>query len=377
MKTNICSTTLLSILLNSGAEASNATSSGFISNTAKYFKGRIQEYADNADQVSLVAVSITNYPSINIAPWLEPSSYTDEEREEIVYQVLEQASGAGSFNIVGHNITREVLDRIESSTSDFFSESVDYKKQFAAQSNANDVGVRVGKGPGYTQMHEEAFGKMYYKSTNPYENISDMREGYKFLYPSSEANVKAPDYFQESMDEFMEMVQPIQLALSMIITSALNLAKGQELPLRFFNQDEESDTTMGVLKTQRYSALPSEYDDATKLLPHIDSACISLLYSSEKGLEEIRDNRWVSVPIDKERGELHVNIGQILEIWSNGLFTGNIHRVSNNCQKNRISLAYFRADLDGKSVVPVCKEGEVARFAETSALQHFKQYTEA
>jgi isopenicillin N synthase-like dioxygenase len=50
---------------------------------------------------------------------------------------------------------------------------------------------------------------------------------------------------------------------------------------------------------------------------------------------------WVPVPPRTETGALIVNIGDMLERWSNGLFRSTVHRVVSSGQRERYSAPFF------------------------------------
>ena len=78
-----------------------------------------------------------------------------------------------------------------------------------------------------------------------------------------------------------------------------------------------------------------------------------------------------------KKNELHVNIGQVYTMVSNGLFQHNIHRVSKGATKDRISFPYFTSQginsEVGAGMSPVCSDGELAKFPQVSAVSHLRQ----
>ena len=158
------------------------------------------------------------YPSIDISPWVDPSSYTVEDRLEVTQQVLSQAMSSGSFNIIGHNVSVELLDQIVTSTQQFFDHE---KEQYKSVGNAF---------AGYTANQQEKLGSNVYKTEDTLESKGDLREIYGLTYPPKHPeNIAAPSYFQNPLNDFIEQLQPIDIALSKIFTAALSLAKGVDL----------------------------------------------------------------------------------------------------------------------------------------------------
>nr|GEZ19374.1 non-heme dioxygenase N-terminal domain-containing protein [Tanacetum cinerariifolium] len=58
-----------------------------------------------------------------------------------------------------------------------------------------------------------------------------------------------------------------------------------------------------------------------------------------EGLQLLRDNQWIGVPIVCDA--LTINVGDQMEIMSNGIFKSPVHRVLVNSKKERMTLAMF------------------------------------
>ena len=74
---------------------------------------------------------------------------------------------------------------------------------------------------------------------------------------------------------------------------------------------------------------------------HTDYECFTILHQGGPGLEVLNpDNQWVeAAPLE---GTFTVNIGDLLETWTNGRFKATLHRVANNGAE-RYSLPFFVA----------------------------------
>lgn len=329
-----------------------------------YFPQKTRQIVEAANNISTKAVSIDEYPTIDISPWLN-SSYTDSERRNVVLQVLEQATGAGSFNIVGHEVPINLLNRLESSAAQFFrGETIATKNGYIIQT--------PGSQTGYIPFANEALSIIH--QTDHALELSDLRELYSVIYPPSyHTNIVAPDYFQIAMNEYMDILQSVENALESIMSQALTISKGVEVDLH-----EDYPLSTGLLKVSHYTKQSSEYDGANKLLAHSDWSSMTILYAQQDGLEEIRDGRWVNVPMNK--GELHVSIGELYTVWSNELFTNNIHRVSSQAVDDRLSFAYFfgQGQKEGSRYMkPIVAATEVPKFPIWSTLTQMATYSEA
>ncbi|CAO2837834.1 unnamed protein product [Amaranthus hypochondriacus] len=75
--------------------------------------------------------------------------------------------------------------------------------------------------------------------------------------------------------------------------------------------------------------------------PHADGVTMTFLLQDKEveGLQVLKDDQWFRVPIVPHA--IFVNVGDMLEIMSNGILKSPIHRVVTNSEKERITLAMF------------------------------------
>jgi isopenicillin N synthase-like dioxygenase len=101
--------------------------------------------------------------------------------------------------------------------------------------------------------------------------------------------------------------------------------------------------------------------------PHTDFGCITLLLQETAGLEVLlKGGEWTAVP--PQAGTLVVNIGDLLERWTDGRYASTRHRVRNLTGEDRFSIAIFHdpdplAVVDPRDMAP----GVTARFAPVEA----------
>ena len=78
---------------------------------------------------------------------------------------------------------------------------------------------------------------------------------------------------------------------------------------------------------------------------HTDYECLTLLYSTAPGLEVLNSaGTWVDAP--PLPGALVVNIGDMMEIWTNGEFVATSHRVRPVKQERFSFPLFFAVDYD-------------------------------
>ncbi|KAJ7957721.1 2-oxoglutarate (2OG) and Fe(II)-dependent oxygenase superfamily protein [Quillaja saponaria] len=113
---------------------------------------------------------------------------------------------------------------------------------------------------------------------------------------------------------------------------SLNLEEGS-----FLNQFGER-----ARMQARFNFYPrcSKPDLVFGMKPHTDSGITVLLQDKEvEGLQILIDDKWVNVPTIADA--LVVNLGDQMQIMSNGIFKSPMHRVVTNTEKLRMSVAMF------------------------------------
>ncbi len=90
-----------------------------------------------------------------------------------------------------------------------------------------------------------------------------------------------------------------------------------------------------------YPPQPSELADTFGVADHTDFGCVTLLWQDDRGGLEVLgpDGAWIAAPpID---GTLVINVGDLLQRWSNDRFASTRHRVINRSGLERFSIASF------------------------------------
>ena len=136
-------------------------------------------------------------------------------------------------------------------------------------------------------------------------------------------------------------------------------ALGAGLDAEHFIRRRDRPVSRGSL--QYYPPQPSGAgEDRFGVAPHTDFGVLTVLCQDEIGGLEIRrlDGEWIAMP--PIPGTLVVNVGDLLERWSNRRYRSTVHRVINRSGRERLSLvlAYdpnFETLVDPRAF---CGEGE-------------------
>ncbi|KAL1318733.1 hypothetical protein HN51_071034 [Arachis hypogaea] len=244
---------------------------------------------------------------------------------------------SGFFYVVNHGISQEFMDEVFAESKKFF--SLPHKEKMKL--------LRNEKHRGYTPVLDELL--------DPENQVhGDYKEGYYIGVEVAEDDPKShkPFYgpnrwpssgilpkWRETMEKYHEQALEVGKKVARIIALALGL------DANFFDQPKMLGEPIAVLRLLHYEGRIS---DPTKGLfgagAHTDYGLITLLATDEiSGLQICKDRdakpqKWEDVPPMK--GAFIVNIGDMLERWSNCVFKSTLHRVLGN-GKERYSIPFF------------------------------------
>lgn len=266
-------------------------------------------------------------PAIDIAPLLgdDPAA-----RASVADELGRAARDVGFFYVVNHGISEDVQNALFAQTKRFFDLPFDEKM--------NDYIGKSSNHRGYVPAGEEA----------PDPSKADAKEAFdlSFELPESNPEVAAgtpmmgpnvwPDLagFADDVYRYYQAVFGVGQALMRGFALALDL--DESFFLNFVTQPPSQ------LRLVHYPYDP-DAEDAQGIGAHTDYECFTLLRPTAPGLEVMNGaGEWVDVPYRDDA--LVVNIGDMLEIWTNGEFVATSHRVRKVKEERYSFPLFFAAD---------------------------------
>lgn len=223
----------------------------------------------------------------------------------------------GFFQLVNHGVPEEVMQSMKDDTGEFFQQPLEEKEAVAQL-----PGSIEGYGQAFVVSEDQKldWGDMYFLGTRP---VTIRNMGLWTNHPPT---------FRSTLDKYsLELKKVTHRLLGQM---AKNLGLHPEKFLNLFKDGVQS------VRMNYYPPCPHA-DKVLGLSPHSDAVGLTLLLqvNQVQGLQIRRNNRWIAIkPIP---GALIVNIGDILEILSNGKYKSIEHRAIINPQKERLSVAAF------------------------------------
>jgi isopenicillin N synthase-like dioxygenase len=230
----------------------------------------------------------------------------------------------GFFQVVNHGIRPQTIDAILARAKTFFAEPIDVKRRIS-RSAENAWGF---------------YDKELTKNTRDWKQIFD--------YGPSEGVTRRPQWpaaKPEVRSAVLEYYAECEaLAFRLLIAVANNLGVASHYLLGGFVPEHSS-----FLRLNFYPTCPTPESPKGIATPrtghlglnhHTDAGAMTLLLQDDQpGLEVYRDGEWHLV--EPRRGALVVNIGDIVQVWSNDRYQAALHRVIANASAERFSVPFF------------------------------------
>lgn len=283
--------------------------------------------------------------SITTLPLLDLSQLdgTPEQRGDFLDALRSAARQVGFFYLTGHGIDPALLAQVQQQARAFF-----------ALPEADKLAVGM-----LNSAHFRGYNRAASEITR---GQPDLREQFdvgaereplgEAEHPAAWARLQGPNQWPVALPELKPLVLAWQQAMTHMSLRLLRaFAQALSLPEHAFDA-LYGDQPNEHIKLIRY---PGRHAQQSRqgVGAHKDSGFLSFLLQDEQaGLQvEVEEGRWIDA--SPRPATLVVNIGELLELASNGYLRATVHRVvSPPLGSERLSLAFFLgAQLD--AVVPV------------------------
>jgi len=281
-------------------------------------------------------------------PVVDMQDFTNpEKQEEFLNTLFDAMSQVGFFAVRNTGVDRNVIKEAYAQAERFFKQDPSFK----AQSFVKELNGQRGFVPG-----ERAKG---YKA-------KDLKEFYhigrELPLDEQKNSGLAPNVwtsqpgFQKGMVTLYSELEQYVIPLQEAIIASINQRASSRLPLDLLNKETKNGDVL--LRALYYPALSEEQTKDLKeplywAAAHTDIDLLAILpYATEKGLQVEIDGQWYYVVVPEDA--FIVNVGDMLENLTNGLFVSARHRVlAYEPNKERFSMVLFVHPKDETSLTPL------------------------
>jgi isopenicillin N synthase-like dioxygenase len=275
------------------------------------------------------ATSFTSVPVVDISGL---HSTGRSERERVAGAIGRAAGEVGFFYITGAAIDDALFDRLLATTKEFFALPVEEKmRSYIGLSKCHRGYVPVGEEgveTGTPDLKEAFDTALDLPADDP-----DYLAGNPMLGPNTWPDL--PGFAQAVTDYYRAVLE-----VGHRLLWAFAVALGED-PDTF---SRHATKTPSQLRLVHYPYNP-DAEDGQGIGAHTDYECFTLLKPTAPGLEVLNGaGEWIDVPPLPDT--FVVNIGDMLELWTNGEFVATSHRVRKVKEERYSFPLFFNVDYD-------------------------------
>ncbi|KAK7331369.1 hypothetical protein VNO77_25592 [Canavalia gladiata] len=266
----------------------------------------------------------------------------------------------GFFKLVNHGVPFELMSNLENQALTFFSKSQSEKDRAGPPDPFGYGSKRIGRNG------DVGWVEYLLLNTNP-DVISPKSH---FIFREN------PQTFRDAVESYIGAVKKMCYTVLELMGEGLGLGIGERNVLSRLVKDERSDS---CFRLNHYPPWPEiEALNGRNLVgfgEHTDPQIISVLRSnSTSGLQIcLTDGTWVSVPPDQT--SFFINVGDTLQVMTNGRFKSVKHRVLADTSKSRLSMIYFGGPALSEKIAPLpslMSKGEESLYKEFTWCEYKK-----
>ncbi|XP_076951689.1 bi-functional coumaroyl CoA and feruloyl CoA ortho-hydroxylase F6H2-2-1-like [Bidens hawaiensis] len=272
---------------------------------------------------------------------------------EVMKMIWDAAENWGFFQVVNHGVPVKALDDVKDATKRFFSLRAYEKKKYLYK-NCPTKNVRLVMS--FIPEVDKAYEWKDYLSC--------------FYVSDDEAFAYWPPVCRDQLLKYMKESEPLIKTLLKVLITRLGVSRLDET---------NEPLLMGSRRMNlNYYPICPNPELTVGVGSHSDVSTLTILLQDETGglyVRKLNSDNWVHVPPIK--GSLTINIGDALQIMSNGRYKSIEHHVVANAHENRISVPLFVNPRPSDVIGPlpqVIARGETALYKHVLYSDYVKHF---
>ncbi|XP_029129464.1 protein SRG1 [Cajanus cajan] len=257
----------------------------------------------------------------------------------------------GFFQLINHGVSSSLVEKVKLEIQDFFNLPMLERKKFWQ-----------------SPQHMEGFGQAFVVSEDQKLDWADL-----FYMTTLPKHSRMPHLFPQlplPLRDTLELYSQEMKDLAMVIIGHM----GKVLKIKEREIRELFEEGIQLMRMNYYPPCP-EPEKVIGLTPHSDGIGLTVLLQVNEvdGLQIRKDGMWV--PVKPLPNAFIINVGDILEIITNGIYRSIEHRATVSSEKERLSIATFYSPTQDGVVGPASSlitEQTPARFKSIGVKDYFK-----
>jgi isopenicillin N synthase-like dioxygenase len=256
-------------------------------------------------------------------------------RQQAAAALGRAAREAGFLYITGHGVPQALVDKLIARTQAYFAQPVVAKMRDYIGNSDNHSG--------YVPEGEEQF----------YGAKPDLKESYDVGFDlgvfgaDMQAKARRPMLGANRWSAFPGFREDVKAYYDAVFALSLTLFKGFALALGLPEDSFTRKVSMppSQLRLVHYPFSPDAPTDRPGIGAHTDYECFTILLPTADGLEVMNGaGEWIDAPV--VAGAFVINIGDMMEVLSNGNYVATMHRVRKVTQERYSFPLFCACDYD-------------------------------
>lgn len=289
-------------------------------------------------------------------------------KQAVVDQIREQCGINGFFQITGHRVNHALQENVLHWSKQFFALPDEAKQTCAKEKNTWNRGYEMLRSQILEEGTQPEIKEGFYigadiPTDHPYFVNKKLNSGPNEWPTAGFDSDSLTEFKTGTMDYYHTTVA---LAGDVLRALALSLTLDESFFAPFMD---------GAVATMRLLHYPVQPPDSDAKLTrgigaHTDFGAITLLLQDDVDGLQVWDKHTDSwIDVEPVKGAYVVNLGNLMQRWTNGKYISNVHRVINHAGRERFSIPVFISGNPDYVVecIPSCKvPGEPSKFPPTT-----------
>jgi isopenicillin N synthase-like dioxygenase len=282
-------------------------------------------FTNSNDQLDPVSSSKDDEESIPVIDFSQLSSCDHEQRSNAVHLLGKACQEWGFFMLVNHGVEERMMKAMIDACRGFFDLTEEEKREYEGKDVLDPI--RCG-----TSVNTSV------------ENVFFWRDFLKIAVHPKFHSPNKPPGFSEVMEEYTREIRKLSLELLKGISESLGLEPC------YAEKALNMESCFQRLTANLYPPCP-EPDLAIGMPPHSDHGLLTVLIQNGiGGLQLYHNGKWVNA--NAIANALLINIGDHIEVMSNGKYKSVLHRAIVNSKNTRISIIIVNGPSPDAVVAP-------------------------
>ncbi|KAJ4835540.1 Scopoletin 8-hydroxylase [Turnera subulata] len=282
-------------------------------------------------------------------PPIDLSKLDGPDHDLVVEEIVRAAKALGFFQVVNHGVPLKLLDSLKDAAHTFFGQSPEEKKAAHLKGPSSPL---VKYGTSFVPEKEKALEWKDYLSMTYTNDVEALQ------YWPNPCKEVALQYLKTSTKLVKRLIQILitELGVTPDESKVEGLMGLKFVNMNFYPTCPSPELTVGV----------GRHSDMGTITVLLQDGIGGLYVKLEEDLDGNQADQWMEIP--PIPGALVINIGDTLQILSNGRYRSAEHRVCASSTQSRVSIPIFTIPK------PTEKIGPLSQLVEKDGVAHYREF---